>query len=156
MGIIDFISRSGHATVTGSDSARQLSWQSLESDLWEDAEERWTGARRPAWLTITDWPASDGDGDFADSYRSYREFGIWDQTARELSNDTGKARSAHRVEGAFPFHTHGLHERSCGDLCAYENPCAQRFPRDEGVCAPWGNIAHLFSSRFPPAWGYAL
>ena len=40
MGIIDFISRSGHATVTGSDSARQLSWQSLESDLWEDAEER--------------------------------------------------------------------------------------------------------------------
>ena len=40
MGVKDFISRSGHATVTGSDSARQLSWQSLESDLWEDAEER--------------------------------------------------------------------------------------------------------------------
>ena len=75
---------------------------------------------------------------------------------RELSNDTGKARSAHRVEGAFPFHTHGLHERSCGDLCAYENSCAQRFPRDEGVCAPWGNIAHLFSSRFALLLGHAL
>ena len=32
---------------------------------WEGAEGRWTGARRTAWLTITVWPASDGDGDLS-------------------------------------------------------------------------------------------
>ena len=32
---------------------------------WEGAEERWTEARRTAWLTITVWPASDGDGDLS-------------------------------------------------------------------------------------------
>ena len=46
--------------------------------------------------------------------------------------------------------------RDPAEICAHVREHAQRFPRDEGVCAPWGNIAHLFSSRFALVLGRAL